>query len=1408
MVGLKSVWPLFICMLLFAACVPQSKQTECGSNEAFNSQLRTCVPIVQGPSSFINISSFDPLYTATRYKSSTLPVQFKIVKVSNPYGQAYTIQWAHSFNASEPDSINPDASAPDYVSQITVYPSDYSSQVGSHSFTALVKNSSGTTVDSHSFELKIVDSPKPTMLSFVPSSYSVVTDPVNTGYTFSFSSNNNGATSIGNYRVRWVLSKNGTDLGAPWLETDSPVSTATNGTNTYYYGTSTVAKFDPSNASLGVGSYVLRATLVDTGVVPEEVVGERQWTIEVKYPDFGFVSSANTPLPSQDSIAFHGVNYRSFGFTNALLTKSQYCVKVSQPQGSYVDGSTQDPTSQNIVVRYYKDPSGSPIYEGVTTAADDTICFSDASNAEQDQLFFSDGSATVAHYKSLTARVFDEQTGREMCQSNMPTCSAVTYPISWPVLVKPVNQPATAAFVAAQAGDNITYTSSGATSRGATVVQDDVVKVRFTVSDGIAGLEGYDMTATDAGANFKFTMQLKKGATIVSETICKDFATANFPRIAVGSSTMNCTFTVPSFDSVTGLHNPPAAYTAYLLIEDTGSPAAPTSGIVAQALTLNLNVIEKKNAPTLTAPVDFLDTLSAVIVPPANEGDSIRFRVQVADAEHNTYNLQIEHCGTDATCASSSRTLVGTDTRIYGDPLYSTNTSITYSLKEDEIGAAVSGNVYFRVVVADAPVTTALSDSVTSIVSLNLNNFNKLPDIDMLQATPAVNNATAYEVFTGFQFTAVTAPAIIDTSIPVTEQIQAYQWWIGTVNNPASSVGWVALEGQTQSQLRWTPGPELSGTYYITVCYSDGYPRTTANSSNPPGTAGLLCSADTFKITPRTNLVTLSTPTAPNGEVALFPVPSENLIYMAYADDDVIYVEKVLYASTGVFSRPMRVASFNALSSGTAQNVKNLSIAASTTSLYVSYLADSATTPNSFRARIRRINISNDVSQGGGKTDPSFSASTRKFDFNYSGITVTPSCSAGTNCQWNAATRTMTFDGTLLNAGDTISITVGARPAVVLTMSDSGAFVPGTICYDCSANEQAQSFADAINLSADTNIQGLTGYNAALSNTAVIYGVENNSTAIYDSTQTMSTMGKILVNPNTSRWYVPVANADLLGNQNKIQILHGADGTLTSPDVSNVLSGLAAVSSIDNAWSSDATAKMFIGYIELSGSAGKIARVAKSGGDNFDTVDASVRIVPTTSLTRLQIAGPIGTFNPNVFATSKDVAGNFWVTRAPVALSTQNSYDVSTISDTTDTTILTDANITQISVQPARPLSPAVTTNEGRLVVVSNNGTIDYKSYLFRWKTSGGAQVLDATTDFDTDSIGVDASSKIATFAPTSFTFGSGGSVALGNTNSTMGVLRLRDDGEVEAALLNTEIESINSTTNSATGEYRAPLVK
>lgn len=1404
MVGLKSVWLLIFSMLLFGACVPQKKQTECGSSEAFNSQLRSCVPIVQGPSAFINISSFSPLYTSTRYKNDTTPVTLTIA-VSNPYNQSFTIEWEHNYNGAV------QTIAGNVLTTSAFIPVLYSGNIGSNVITAKII-SGGTVVDSHNFEVVLQENPRPNINTGTinPADYNPTLYPDNTGATrFSFTGRNNGATGIGGYRVFWTLTKNGVNVPA-YAETDTFANTATNATNVFMYGANdgTSDRFDAT--ALGVGNYVLRARMQDT--ISGDTVAEHQWNVTVRDPEFGFVSSAGSPLPSQDTIAFFGISYDDYQFQNSVPTPSQFCVTVSDPDGSYANGTASDPTNLNMVVRFYKDNSGTPIYEGKTTAVDDTVCFGDASAAEKDVLVYSDGSPTAPHYRAVTARVFDEQTGKEICQPGQPTCP-VAYPISWSVLVKPLDTGVTGTFQSAIAGDNITYTSSGAGTRSATVTQNQAVTVRFIPSDGIVGYEGYDMRqTTGGGANsgfFQYDIVVKKSGATIATLPCK-IPGAAFPYVGA-TDVHSCTFTWPAFDPTTGDHLDPGAYVAYLQVTDTGSPVPGSIGTVSNALTINATVSEPVNAPDFIPAPDILDITGTSTIVAANEGESIRFRVRVSEDEHDDYTLLIQACGLDATCAPASLTPVNTDSRVWGDPLYLENTTITYSIPEDILGSTASGTLYFKATLTDSPTNSAKSSSniVVPNISITVNNANAAPTYNAAAVTPAVG--ATYDVFAGYQFTGQLNGALADTSVDTDERPNKYQWWIGSANDLNDPAVWTAIEGATANTLRWTPGPELTTTSYIAVCYSDGYPRTDADSSNAPdldGDPNQLCQS-LWTITPRTNSALLTTIASPNGEVAVHNVPSERISYVAYASNNIIHVEKVEYRADGTLGTPMDAVAFPALSSGTADALKNLSLVASDTSLYVAYLADATGVPgNAFRAHVRRFNISNLAGQGGDKIATAFNNTTgmrRKFGFSYTAVPVTLDCdSTAGNCVYDSTLRTVTFNGAAIDASSNDNITING---LSLDFAPSATKVVTEICSDCNANGQAQSLADAINAHPSALIQGLT---AAASGTVVtLYGMEVDGTEVYSGTQAITTAGKILFNSDNNLWYWPMANADYPGGQNKIQVLRAnvAD-TVNNPVVTNVMTTLDDVSAIDNAWSTDSPLQMYMAYIRLTGGTGKVNKFTINGTN--DLVPGTPRtIVVGSGLEEIQLSAPLGSENPNVFVSSKDNLDNFWVSRLPATLASQLSYKIEDYgADAGNTTILDKDNVSRIHVVPARPTLAGGTTDEGRIVVVSKNTGADYQSYLFRWKTVATLPVLEATTTFDQNLEETSATSKLASFAPTSLILGSGGAVAAGNTNFTMGVARVRDDSEVEFNLLNTEVESINSTTNSPTGLYRPAYVK
>ena len=1398
MVGFKTFWIAISALFLLGACVPQTKQSSCGTNEAFNSQLRTCVPIVGGAESFVTVKDFVPSSVISKSKDDYVDTTLSIT-VANPYNQTYTIQWERIFNGATVP-LTPSVSS---GLSVKINPGQLGTllgQIGTHIVTA--KIFVGTKqVDSHNFTVQINQSPKPTITSLTvnPDPGAGVTfTPADGLQTFNFTVKNNiGLDPLHNWSTRWTVVKNNVTYAT---EVDSFTNFGAADSNF------PSLDFNPSVA--GIGSYTVRAIVANNPPAPfvAEVVDERLWIVTVKHPDIGKVIAAHTPLTSTQTVAFHGVSYDVWGFRTAVSsasTKGQYCVQVDKPEGAYTDGSAQDPMNYGVVVRYYKDGGSSPIFEGFTTSSPlkSTVCFSEASAAEQANLFYNDGSATTPYYKTLKARVFDVQTGLEMCVDG--TTCPVTYPVSWSVLVRPTNTPPTARILAsAGAGDLIAYSStptSTTTTASATVQQDQNFTVRFSIAD-LAG--EYD-TALDLD-KFRYTAVLKRGSTTITGTGCnKEFSDVDPTMNAVPQDNVGpvyeCQFNIASSDVAGPL--PPTAHTLTIQAEDASSPTPGSTGSLANLLTWNLTVTESNTAPTV-ALTNIL--VGGVVTPTPSEGQTITFQMAITDAEKDQYNLTFYKCS-EATCTATLTSFTGNSSTLsYGSAHYNNNRTISYYIPEDEIGNVASGTIYFKAVVTDIPNTSLLSMGSSVIVPVTINQTNYAPVINTAALTsPAVNNVTAYGVFSGNRFSISTSGAVTDASNPATnEATLSYKWWI----KPQASSTWTAIDGATNADgtLKWTPGPELSGLHHITFCVTDGsYLRPDVDPSIP----GSICSSQYYLVDARTNLATVGTGASVNSTLAVHHVPSENLSYVAWASSTSISVAKVTYSASGSLNNSgMRVVSFAPNSAATTNSVKNLSLTASGDSLYVSYLADTVPLMGSFYAHIRRINISN---TSGTKTAAAYSASPRKFDFTYSPITVTSTCTGG-NCAYNSTTRQITFNGAGLNdATDNIVINPNnGAGSVTFPVSAGTTIVAGSICGGCNANSQAASLVDAINSYATTNnLQGLTATSSG--GVVTLAGLETTNTAWVSST-TISALGKIVYSTANSKWYIPVINPALNGaNQNKIQIVSGDEGNLSSSVDDGVLPlTLEAATVVDNGLS--ASGNMVLAYVTQSGAVAKVIQLDNS----FLASTTPLTLFSGYAITDIKVRPSPGTSNPNVFALAKNVSGNYHVARMPSSLaSITRQALLSDIDDATyphNSTILS-GNISGIDIQPALPQLPATTTNEASILVNSDAGGANYNSYLFRWRQilSTPFEAVDVAEGQVLERVGFyTGSSQIASARPYSVTIGNGGSIAADNTNTMLPILKVNSTGAVEFGLLNTDIETIHSTTRDSSGFFRPALVR
>ena len=1204
MVGLKTFWILISTLLLLAACVPQTKQTECGANEAFNASLRTCVPIVGGPSSFINVSSYSPMFTQTRYKSDATTLTFSI-SVSNPYNQSYSVEWERTFNAAPVSMCSNSLSC----SFSAAFLGTVLGEVGTHILTAKIKDGNGAVVDSHHFELKVNDLPRPLIntATLTPASYAFDVYPTDPRVQFSFTIKNNNATlSAGdNYRTIWTIVKNGATI---ITEVDPFTNFTPTGTNTAFFGVSPTPAFNP--ATLGVGSYIVRAVVQND--VPGEIVAEQQWNVVVKQPDLSNVTVISSPSPGVTIKAHHDVPYNAYpGLSwvyDAPVTQPNFCVTVDDRDGTYPgDG-------KSIHVRFYLDGIGGDICTKATLDSPGTqqVCLLDgdpcvgsaiASNVSVPPILrFLNTSATVEQNHKVTARLFDEATTFEFQPSNVIPSNG-SYPIEWLVLVKPVNVAPQMSFGPA-ASNPPGCVSSGVNSRSNCQVQQGTpFTVSFTVADD------FYSPITDAG-EFQWDVKLKMNGSDISTppkvTTCSKAFGATTPAYTGSPAVWSCTLEVPHYIASGPLH-PNGPFQVVASMQDSGSPVGGTI-LASTPLTWNLVVTETNSiSPNITimpqtgmAATTHIsrDTpLPAVYFDPigsnyATETDTVTFRIAVRDPELDDFQYAIRRCGPGSnsslcTTAGSQQitpgalnylraanpavTLPFVDT-VNTDPLLIT--AYSHQLSEvllldigEDVDTVTERPVYFEVEVADKPsnLVTPLTTH-TEILTLWVRNFNPAPVFNTAGANPAPNPiGTPYPVMSGYPFT-IHPGTVTDPSTNSLESTIAYQWYI----QADGSGTWSAIPGANQANLKWTPDHSISTTLLIKLCVGD---NTIANPILPPG-AGGNCTADTWHVAPKSYLAQPTAAGSASSEVAVWHDtqdgdPTVDVIYSAYIDanKDIRVNKTVRDANLNMNVTSFQTVTFTALNSALAGAVSNISLTGTTDSLYVAYLASASATPSAMYPRLRRIDksFSTGASGVGEKTNMAHKG---KFGFSYAQPAVVIASCPG--CTHNAGTLAgdKTIEFSALVAGETFSIN-----GVPFTAADPGTGA-NEVCASLtcpSGNDVALDLVAKINNSTLPGLQGITAsISATPANSVTLHGQSG-----FDHLDLMtipvsnSGMSNIFIVNNY--WFIPVINGSAGSYERNIHVISGEVGATNyrlqsaavDVDYYNPLSNIGQVAAFD-----------------------------------------------------------------------------------------------------------------------------------------------------------------------------------------------------------------------------------------------------
>lgn len=1240
MVGFKTIWPALF-LLAITACVPQTKQTQCATNEAFNASLRTCVPIVGGPSSFVKVDSYIPTTALTKYAASTTPIEFSIT-VDNPYAQTYDVEWIRSYNGSP----FPIGTVTDL--EVSISPSNLVNgsvpEYGTHVITAKIKVKD-VVVDTHNFELIITNNPTPQINDSLnnPLDYSTVMFPDDGLFTFSLEVDNNNSTDLatGNYSTVWSLTRNGQTVPLFCLQDDFTDTNAI-GTNTADCG------FDPLDAAIALmggplGSYVLRARITRTAA-PVVIVDEQVWSITVQHPNLSKVTArgfydgvGGDPILSDNgyAVAYNNISYTTVGPAPATAynfvpcsgldpdtcspvvnaNQAEFCVTVASGEGSYAGDS------QYVRVAWYLD-GVTLLHSELTSIADNRVCLSDGGSTILSSVLFANSSNTATQTRTIIARVWDERTTLEYTSSDM--LSTIGYPIKWNIAVRPENSAPVVthgAVADVDAAADITCANANGTVRTCSQVFSDNTFSLTTAMNPTTGDDFYDLPSP--AGTFSHECRLYENSVLISTVA----GTYN------GTTGFVCNMRIPSYNTAGVVPVHARAYQIQSVVTDNGSPLTTTPATSA-VLTWNFAVgavKEYNTAPSLS----FWSTDSNI-----SELTTFGFEARIVDNQHDAFIYQVEYCN-NAACTNwvNLAGASGSVTNSSGVDVYDAITH-TYILNSsivlpedflmgltgvdcDPLTVGTQGgntllesepcNVGFRIKVTEVPSNSGPTPvPVPTVIPVypltytaTLRNHNPRPVFNSGATSPnpaAYSNDVAWG-FVGVPLFILNNPTStisdLTTSTVVSERTLRYQWY---ARNALTSPTWTAIPNATSASLAWSPSymlDTLANNVELMLCLTD-YPVAAVTTPNPTGPGEAVCNdTNPWEVVVRNNLVeaadlasgmALSTASIQQGtEMATWTEGPRTLgsitstaVYTAMVGNDLrIHVKKVLVKTNGEID-PLTttdIISFNAVSSGTTYDVKNLSMTGITGhSLYIAYAVSNTGSPTGYYPAVRRINIGQNAS----KTLPNKHLGTLGFDYDglsFTGSTCTLNC---TLTPINTLGNIVTFDGNTV-AGETIVLNSPAGNfTVTFAVSPNGTT---QICENCTPATAAQALADLINRSTDPL---LAGYSAVSSGGTVrIYGGERND--YYDEPAISAQVGKIYIHNNT--WYLPYIRQVLPGHNLKIALVSGPANASSVVDgrINLTATSLNASTSIPLAAMQPATQFDNYYYYDVSAGSGKVA---------------------------------------------------------------------------------------------------------------------------------------------------------------------------------------------------------------------------
>ena len=937
----------WIFILILTGCLPQVKEANCPTGQAFNTASRSCSAVTGGATAAVFITGKIPSSSYAVQFNSAVPTDHSII-VSNPNNVVYSIQW----KLYSPPPVTVTTLTPN-VTTVTITPSVHFTTSGSYVLQASLVDGSNNTLASTDWTITATTSAPPSLSinTSNPNLASTTTSRTTTDTTpqqFGVTITNPSSLACS---VRWYYD-------GQLKTTDACASTQSE--VFFVTGDGFIADDPPLTATV----HTVKAELVNGATIYDSL----EYTIYTTSPNLTSISTAAPPIPAQgttvtviDGLALNA-NGWLVGATAMTGVNDDFCVAVTDFDGT--------DNSSGVYIQYMVNSVayGSPVF---FTANNDYKCLSDVNAAATLTL----ANASVGEFKTMTANIVDAATGSQ------------AFSVSWGLSIRAKNTVPTVA----------SDTANGSPAVGAvTCAQDSATGCTFVVESTDA-----DETVNSTDFEIRYTLDgvLMDGSVnnYLNTTVLSP--DCFYPSgVGINDARRTCAIAIPSYD-VNGRRDV-GVYTLSATTKDNGANggAALTSNPISWTITTTL----AQTAPVVLSQVTSGSTTNNSFISissspttatgSAIERQDILFNIKVQDAERDDFRVTINSCQDAACTILNSPALVNNALVTKTNSTLTTSVSYSQYLSEATVTSAASGLVYYRVLVQDDAPNPAVDLSDTEIFSLTVTNLNPFP---IAGGTPTPAVGTALIVMTGFPLT-IDGGTFTDASTADGQIIQ-YQWQISKNNGT-----WTDVEGATSKTLSWTPiqaDAALTSIRFRLCLGDDGFGNsvsTLCSQVASPSAPDL--PAITRVVGPWTAVVAKSNEVAVvdtsadianaaqglSNTSAVWKDPTNGDVYTAHienaAPSSKIYVNKISYASNGTITQTASL-SFNTEYTGSSYDAKDLSMDGSVIkmtgqnrefkNLYISYVTSSTNPPVTPQLKIRHIDLT-----GG------------RFQFDYSGVIV------------------------------------------------------------------------------------------------------------------------------------------------------------------------------------------------------------------------------------------------------------------------------------------------------------------------------------------------------------------------------------------------------------------------------------